>query len=351
MDAPQRINVSAVIATFGRPNWLLRCLESLLDAAVLEPGIALSIYVGINGASHDHETEVALEKFSAGLNSEICTLHMQKFAQRKTPATIRNSLLEQVTADWIFFIDDDAYVEPDHFRHFCYARAMRPSARVVGGPNLTSNPSNSFQRASGLALASRLATGITVSRYTCFGSIRNCGEEALILCNLFVRADQLPPRPFPESFLCNEENWFLQSLCQKGVEMIHDPRLFVWHERRATFRQLALQTYRYGIGRGWHLRLRPRSLRAAYLIPSLCLLFGIYALLRLLFHAAVDPLFCFFVVLYIAGCLAAVVSKGLKKQERPSTLLVALFCFPTIHITYGIGVIIGACKRSAVHSL
>ncbi len=360
MNAPERMNVSVVIVTFRRTAWLRRCITSLLEAAALEPSVRLTIHVGINGAIQDSETEVVLEilknKIEADQKNHLRPTQIQpievlKSAQRKTPATIRNSILEQVTADWIFFIDDDAYVESDHFRHFCYVRAVQPTAAVVGGPNLTAYPSNAFQRASGLALASRMATGFTVSRYSCFGTIRKCGDEALILCNLFVRADQLPSRPFPESFLCNEENWLLQSLFRKGVEMIHDPRLFVWHERRATIWQLALQTFRYGIGRGWHLRLRPHSLRAAYLIPSFCFLFGLYAVLRFLLQAAIDPLFCVFATLYIAGCLSVVISKARQKQERFSTLLVALFCFPTIHITYGIGVIIGACKRSTAHSV
>ena len=103
------------------------------------------------------------------------------------------------------------------YSHFKENHQGFPLASVIGGPNLTPENSNFFQKISGRALASRFATFLSSSRYSQNGERRSCGQESLILCNLFVKMSILGPKPFPENFICAEENWVLHQLQKLGV--------------------------------------------------------------------------------------------------------------------------------------
>jgi GT2 family glycosyltransferase len=260
-----------------------------------------------------------------------------------TPGEARNRLLKDEKADWIYFIDDDAFVDPGIFDRFQKALLKNPEASVMGGPNLTPAGSSSFQKNLGAALSSRFATFKTVDRYLAFGEARFCGEEALILCNLFVRHSVLPENPFPTDLICGEENHLLRRLTEQGVTLIHSPDLSVSHERRGTLSKLITQVTHYGISRGQSMVHERRARHWAYALPSVCVITGLILLARWALGFGLSPALVILTSFYILLSLAAAI-----RARSPGTSVLFIAClFFFIHVSYGVGVILGIARGVA----
>jgi hypothetical protein len=342
--------VSVVIVTRGRASLLERCVRSLIAAAAAAPERPVELVVEVNG--RDAASSAALSSLAEEARAHGIELRHHEEQAALSPAGARNRVLREARGPWIFFADDDIFVPLSIFRDFDRLLERFPGAIALGGPNLTPPGSTIFQRASGLALASRLATWQSVPRYRAIGAPRPCGQESLILCGLFVRTDALGNDPFRDSLACGEENWLIRrlSLGERGRgAVIYSPELLVWHERRRSLAAFARQVFWYGCGRGQNLRLAlgERKLEGRrYLVPSACV---IYALAALLYSAGDRDLpraFGLPFLFYGAICAAALLaSLAARQDDRPARALSTLL-IPVVHCFYGIGVLFGLARRS-----
>ncbi|MDR3607734.1 MAG: glycosyltransferase [Oligoflexia bacterium] len=341
MSSP--VSVSALIVSYQRDEWLERCVRSLVFAADSN-SFSFEISVVINGPDpKSWDKARALRDSFRGCPIEVIRLEMTE-----TPARARNlalSSLSRVKAEkWILFIDDDAFVEPDFFARFTGVLLAFPDAGAIGGPNLTPPGSSVFQRATGEVLSSRLGCFDSYTRYRPVGAARRATERDLILCNLFVRGELLSGSSFPCDFKCAEENWLIQTLVSRGYQVIYDPVLRVWHERRPGFITLGRQVLKYGYGRGQNVFRRPRSARAPHLVPSGAVLAGIVLCLLASLVPSAARLLGVLTVLYFAliFCWAG------RNTGSFSTWMLKASLFPVIHVCYGIGVLTGlSCELYA----
>lgn len=328
--------IEALIVTRGRGTWLKRCIESLIEAARRAELSDFSVLVGVNG--EDADTCEVLKLLSAAQQKPSARIRYVQLSE-DTPAGARNPLIERARGQWILFIDDDAFVDADFFLRFQASLELFPTASVIGGPNLTPPDAGSFAQATGSVLACRFATFASSARYRPVGQARACNESSLILCNLFVRKSALGELRFPRQLLCAEENWLLARLKRGGSGLVYDPALWVWHERRSTLGLLLRQLFKYGTGRGQQIRLMPRTLTFAQILPVLCLLYSPWMILSIarggLFPWGI-PL-----VAYAALCLHF----GLRCGTRP---LLKSLLFPAIHICYGLGVLAGLIRPGSL---
>ncbi len=293
---------------------LRRALGSVDRARKLAPSLDVSVYVLVNGDDPDAR-EI--------LRGSPCRPFAFELSEPVSPAQARNLVLRSVREEWVFFLDDDAYLPDEGLAEFERERARWPRAAAFGGPNLTPPSAPVFEQAIGRALSCRLATWFSVSRYRKQGTDRKCGEESLMLCNLFVRRSELDSDPFPASFVCAEENWLLQTLSRKGSTLVHSPGLAVLHDRRPSWPTLAKQVFRYGFGRGQNLCLRPTTARLGYFIPTFCVVSAPLFLAR----GEWRP--------FAAYALLCLIGGWTVRSLR------AVPIFPLIHVSYGFGLIAG----------
>jgi succinoglycan biosynthesis protein ExoA len=339
MKKPLRL--CALIVTHRRPDWLKRCVLSVSTAVAGTPGIELSFLIWINGP--DPESVTVARGLEVELGNDY-PLRVECASMVSTPAEARNRALLQTDSEWIFFIDDDAFINEGFFEEFLGALGFFPRAAVIGGPNLTPPASSLFQRASGLMLSTRLAAYTSSARYVGSGRVRQCHEESLILCNLFVKKGELRPAPFPADFFCGEENWLLQSMRDQDVEMIYQPALYVFHERRAGLGAFLNQVFRYGAGRGKNIRLRPATFKAPHIVPSLCLIYLVWASAMGLKIGRMSSLSVGLLVAYALLCAGSAFASLIRTrctEETVRTAAVSLFLYPLLHVSYGLGVIYG----------
>jgi len=349
-ETPGKLKMALVIATRKRVGLLQRCLASVeIAARAVESEISFQVWVAING--FDGESATFLQSYPS---TSRLRFQIKELAEAISPAAARNRLIAQImarnevrgeaaqTVDWLFFLDDDAFVDPGFFVEFLNSMRRLPKVDVLGGPNLTPAGSTSFQRACGVALASRFGSAESSSRYYAhYGHRTHCGEEALILCNLFVRASVLGIHRFPESFVCNEENWLLQTLQGDGCYLAYEPTLSVWHERRPKLIQFLAQIHRYGRGRGQNTRLRPRTTKPSHIVPSLCLMMTLLAFLVTPCLPVVGRIWLVLLLCYLVIWVGASVRLARRNLMEPATYLCGSLLFPLIHVVYGAGVLRG----------
>lgn len=327
--------ISVLIATFDRPRLLERSVHSALAALDRSENAEFEIVVGVNGP--DAETWEVLERLRAEPGGH--SIRPIGFLERHTPSACRNRLLRHVTGDWIYFLDDDAYVDEDFFEKW-EASPLRESCAAIGGPNLNPPDSLQFQDVTSWTLASRFATYFSSARYVGKGVPRFCSEESLILCNLFVKRSALNEYSFLEDLECAEENWMLQNVERNNQRLGYDPELSVWHERRPDLYSFARQVFKYGFGRGQIFKRRPSGLRFAHLIPVFCV--GYTLILPVLM--ILEPLIIWFTpyFAYVGLCMAFAFRPVGQASIR--TRMLSALLFPVVHTGYGLGLIWGAIR-------
>lgn len=249
------------------------------------------------------------------------------------PSRQRNRAADQARGAILYFLDDDSLAEPDNLNRLV-RQFEAGTVAVVGGPSLTPADDTPWQQAFGLALASRCGGGAVRNRYRRSGVVRATDDSEIILCNLAFRAavyrelGGLDERLYP-----NEENELLQRVARAGGTILHDPDLVVHRSQRSGFRAFVRQMFTYGRGRGEQTRIGGPGGLATFAPTG----FLLYLASLLLVHNPVYylPLICY------AGVVAAAVLAGVAESGRPLLAVRLLPVFPTLHLAYGAGMLVG----------
>ncbi len=321
--------ISIIIVTYQRTSRLERCLKSILES---RPDKNWELIVVVNG--NDEGTLNFLKQFPADkINLIFCAI------PRTTNGRARNVALGKVTGEIIYFLDDDLVVKENIFRTCLEKLEIYPDAGVIGGPNLTPEKSNLFQKCSGYLLSSVFGAAGVRWRYLACGKDRYADDKSLILCNLIFRKSVLEreKKLFNEEIICNEENLLLEGLKRKGYKMIYSPDLVVYHDRRENLSSFARQFFKYGRGRGQMTKLMPDSLSFFFVLPSIFLFY--------LFSFIFYNNFIYFLPLfgYLILDLFSSISIFWREKNIFSAFLL-LFLFPCAHLAYGLGFLYGLFK-------
>jgi len=333
----KNVKVSIIVATYERLAQFQQCMSHVLIAMKKTPGIRYQLLVGVNGPDQE-----AANWLSSLRQSEVFDLI--RFEKRLSPPAIRNHLVQFAKCDWVCFVDDDAYVKENYFSEFLKTLSQFPDCAVIGGPNLTPENSSWFQKMTGIVLSSRLATFFSSKRYRAKGRAALCGEESLILCNLFVKLEALGAIPFPDNVVCCEEGWMLETLKRQGFPLVYDPHLIVWHDRRASIKSFTQQVFKYGLGRGQVLRRRLKLNIFIHLIPTFCVFYSLIMLvLSFIHHRSALNLVPF--LIYIPLCIVASFICVQRDDFSFRKWTVGTALFPLIHTTYGVGLAWGLIRK------
>lgn len=317
--SPSAPRVSVCIVTGRRGDQLDGCLASL--AKQHEP----PTFEVLVCADADPQVEPIVRRWFP---------HARTFLVPKTlPSAGRNHLIEEAAGDLLLFLDDDIAFGPNLLRRLDDLATEHPEASVFGGPNGTPPASSRFQAVQGAVLASLVASGPVRRRYGAHPPGR-ADERWFILCNLAIRRDVM--QRFDDELVCAEENALLAELHRRGEQMHYDPRLSVYHERRADLRGFMQQMHKYGRGRGQLGRRSLSTLHPAFLVPSALVLYLASApMLALWSPWATLPL----LVYLIAVALAA--TKVVVTLRRVGVWPLAFGLTALLHLCYGTGVLRG----------
>lgn len=314
------LDLQVIILTYQRYALLQKSLDSVLKARSFS-NRRIGIEIIVNGED-DSSSELLLQYQGK------TDFRFQVKKKAPNPGEARNQILENLSAEWICFLDDDVEVPETFFQDF-FSLAKEPGYGVWGGPNLTPQGSEYFHFLSGYWLASFWGAGGSAKRYHDRSSA-NAQISELTLCNLFVKADVFKQVLFPKGFVCAEEVMLLHELKKKGVRFGASEKLRVWHHRRGC-QQFYQQIYKYAWGRGQCLLKGVGSFY--HCVPSL---FLIGLLCRMLGASELDPLFALYCALN--GLFALQMS---WQMQSIRAFFISLLGFPVLHVSFGAGVVRG----------
>lgn len=318
-----------IIQTKNRPLLLKRCLNSILVNYALRKS---ELIVVNNGEKKNKEY---FQKI-APKSLRFRLLNTSQTSKGKA----RNKAIWASRGQYLYFLDDDVEIFKDNL--WILENKFEYGAQVIGGPNLTPPQSSLFEKANGWVLGSLFGSGPMVKRYVAAPVSQKADQKSLILCNMAIEKKVLTKNKvfFDERIICNEENLLIWKLQKLSAKIVYTPKLVVYHKRRDTFKSFFLQVATYGAGRFQQTLAAPNSLVPATLVAPT---FVIYLLLLPI--AFILPIYLLPLIIYAVIDLVfatTIASKNGAWQTTP--LLFALF--PTLHIGYGLGFLLGAFKRS-----
>ena len=311
------VSFSVIIVTHGREELLSKCLDSL------RPGVDdWQLVLVANGKEL---SEKILEKISLISNNVV----ILKNDTQLSPGKARNLAIESCSHEWLFFLDDDAYVLPTYWE-FLFPLLEEPKIDILGGPDRAPVDMNYVGQGLALALSSPFCSGSTYIRHKPFGKkLIEADEEKLTSCNLWMRKSLFNSLKFPENFKRAEETVLLQSLKLDGKKMFYHPKLMVAHHRRERITEIIKPSFFAGIYRSKSMNMNKQISNSLFWLPA------IFVLLHGIFF--IDT----FIFWYLARMYLGVIlfmSLAITSKEKKINLLPAVMFFHyMIVFLYGLG--------------
>ena len=159
------------------------------------------------------------------------------------------------------------------------------------------------------------------------------GAVDTVFLGAFEREALVAAGLFDESLVGNEDYELNVRLRRDGGIVWFDPSLSVDYTPRPTLGALARQYANYGAWKRRVVRLHPTSLRPRQMVPPVVLL----ALMAAVALAPWQPL----TLLAPAAYTLAVGLAAVATSRRPSRIIRLLMIFPTMHLAWGAGFLVG----------
>lgn len=321
-----------ILITWRRKNLLRKCLHSLHRCGI---DFTSQVILIING--RDLETIEMLEREFPELGYEQIS--------KTSPAEARNKAIKKSQADWLYFLDDDSWVNDDYFKKAESTLNQLKDAAAFGGPDLTPENSSPLQIAIGRTLKSPMATASTRYRHNTSENASLepalCDEKKLILCNLWLNMKVLRKYNlmFPSELARNEENLLLYQLSKYEEKMFYIEGLNVYHQRSNDYKNVFRKAWLSGFHRVKSFLAEPSSIELVFFVPGL---FVLYLLSLPLFFSWI---YAFPLFLYLFLVLAFTIKVGTLR--RPLELMRIYILHIVINVAYGLGTLSGSIQKEA----
>lgn len=257
---------------------------------------------------------------------------------------------EQARTELVAICDDDAVYPVDWIEKL--SSAFSPSVGYAGGavvPHIKAD-SNRVEKGIGEVTSSIFGTSNMSYRQKIPLKTHDADETNLIGNGMYRRSlmlelltqeyQKIPPAAWETYILTRMREMGYQTLSVKGA--------YFWHKQRETVGSFAKQIYRCGIGRTNYLKRFPREALKKYFIlfpPIFVSYLFLYLFLQVFVHVtnfAYPPIWGLwpiisYLILDFAACLFTV------KTNR----ILAFALFPLMHISYGIGILVGMLKNKS----
>jgi GT2 family glycosyltransferase len=265
------------------------------------------------------------------------------------PAIKRDMAAEKASGEFLAFIDDDAYPQPDWLEIAQHYFSEHPDVGAIGGPAITPKNDPYWARVSGAVFLSPVSGG-NPERYVSCPPGHKVDDWPSV--NLIVRKDAfLKAGGFDSKYWPGEDTLFCMKLIEQAdCKIIYVPELVVWHHRRPGLPKHLRQIGNYGLHRGFFAKKFPKTSRKfKYFIPSLWVCFLVIGMLLSLASKWAG-------ILYLAGWAVYLFALGIswKDIRKHEPLSVALGAVPYIiltHIWYGTRFVMGLTSRELRSSL
>jgi len=275
------------------------------------------------------------------------------------PADKRDIGAQEAKGTILAFIDDDAYPDRKWLENAISVINHHPltighQVAAVCGPGVTPPNDPFLAQVSGWMWSSFLGSG-GAGQYRCWPGERHEVDDFPTFNLIVKRSDFKKVGGFDSRFWSGEDTKLCHDFVYKlKKKIIYDPKILVYHHRRKIFVPHLKQVGRYGLHRGFFVKILPKtSKRIGYFLPLLFtagVLLGpiaylLFFILKFFLLAKIIAIIYLSVIgIYFLGLLAS----GFWVFSKSRNLLAAILVMPTIfisHLFYGIMFFKGLAKK------
>lgn len=306
--------ISVICPTFNESKHIEKVLDFFVKAN--PSGKELII---VDGGSTDNTRETVKE-----WSKKYANIYLIDNPYKFVPYGL-NIAIKKSVGDPVIRIDAHSDYAPDYFEKILET-FRTTGADIVGGPCLTRGQTP-LQLAIANAISSLFGIGnskVHNSKYKGYADSVTFGAWKR---ELFEQTGY-----FDERFIRNQDDEFHYRAKSLGKKIFMNPEIKLWYYPRSSLSSLFRQYFEYGIYKPWVLKKIKSGIRLRHVVPAL---FVIYLILLPLVFTFLYFLIPFFVYLFID----LIVSLISKEDLKVKAWLIPVY--PVIHISYGIGFIIG----------
>lgn len=258
----------------------------------------------------------------------------------KNPSDNRNIGVKKSKGEILVFLDDDAIISKDYLKKLSKFLKKYPKIDIIGGPQLTPKDDRFFAKISGIALMSNFGAFKVNKRYKKGELNFNAGETELTSANLCVKKKVFEKIDgFNINMYPGEDPEFIFRAKNFGFKVAYNPEMIIYHRRRPNLLSFFGQFFKYGLVRPKRNKILKDS-KLFFMIP---MFFSLY-ILFLCILIIINKIFLIPLEIYLILSLIFSAYDSIKHKN-----IIAFFILPflylVIHLSYGIGMIIGYIKR------
>lgn len=277
----------------------------------------------------------------------------------KNPSRNRNKSIEKAKGDFIVFLDDDAFINEDYLNKIDEFLEKHPEIDVVGGPQLTPQDDNIFAKISGYGLSSSFGAWKLANRYDSKEENLDADETTLTSANLICKKEVMNKVKFDENLFPGEDPKFISDVRKQGFRVAYTPEFILYHKRRPNYKLFVKQMFNYGKVRPKKESFLETIQKPFFLVPSLFFVYLMLLIISIIINPSITWntvnigkyhlnnirfLWFFPLILYIILVLVFTIYDSMRNKDFKS-IFVLPFIYPTIHLSYGFGMIYGYLKK------
>jgi GT2 family glycosyltransferase len=261
-----------------------------------------------------------------------------------SPAIKRDIGANKSNAEYLAFIDDDAYPEKGWLSvaEEILKQKKRDNVMAVCGPAITPKSDSTVQKSSGLFFETLFGGGGMSYRYK--PAKKSFYVDDFPSVNLIVSKDAfLKTGGFKSEFWPGEDTKFCLDFIKRGYKIWYSNELIIYHHRRKSVSEHVRQVSNYGQHRGYFAKVYPETSRKlVYFIPSLFLIENVFFLIVSIFSFALFKIWLVLIGIYFLLLLIDILTKTINFK----IVIIALVLTFLSHIGYGAMFINGFFSKS-----
>jgi glycosyltransferase involved in cell wall biosynthesis len=314
-------HITAVCPVYNEEEHIEKILDFFVKAQPQNKELLI-----IDGGSND-KTKSIVEKWMSN-HSNIKLLHNPK---QYVPYAL-NMGIKNSTGNPIVRIDAHTLYDEDYFIKILETFETT-KADIVGGPMRAIGEIN-FQKA--VASCTSTIFGVGNSQ---FHDQEKEGYVDSVYLGSWQRTIFDDVGIFDTQMKRNQDDEFHYRAKSRGKLIYLNPQIKSWYYPRNTLSKLFSQYFQYGIYKPLVLKKVYSEIKLRHLIPSLFVLY-LFLIPLLIIFAGYMALFPLVLYLILNGYFSV------KNAQNVSIIIFKFFIYPTLHIAYGLGFIIGIPKRA-----